>query len=325
MYRRLLEREIDVDTALTEIASIDANDRPRPPMLTIVAYALLSMGAAVLLGGGVREIQASTLIGVAIGAIAALADRYESVSRMFEVLASFTATLAVAAYVHFIAPIALYIVIVAGVVQLLPGFTLTTALHELTSRHLVAGTARLGAVLVTLLSLGCGFALALAIVGPAMLPAAVPAPVHVTGYLIVPTAIIMAAAISIILRAQAQDFGWVCASCIVAIATSRVFGSLPGHQVAAFGSAFVIGVLTNLTARYLRIPQAVMLIPGILVLVPGSLSYQSILAVFQTDTSNALILAVDAVLASILIVAGTLLSQIVVRPLPRLHPVMPEG
>jgi uncharacterized membrane protein YjjP (DUF1212 family) len=321
VYRRLLERKLDVDSTLTEIASIDANVRPRPPIVTVVAYALLSMGASVLLGGGVREIQASTLIGVAIGAIGALADRYDSVSRLFEVLAAFVATLAVAAYEHFIGPIALYIAIIAGVVQLLPGFTLTTALHELASRHLVAGTARLGAVLVTLLSLGCGFALALAIVGPSMLPAPTSAPPRAPAYLIGPTAVIMAVAISIILRARIRDFGWVCASCIVAIATSRLFGSLPGHQVAAFGSAFVVGVLANLAARYLRIPQAVMLIPGILVLVPGSLSYESILAVFQTDSSNAANLAIDAVLASILIVAGTLLSQIVVRPLPRLRPV----
>lgn len=318
VYRRLLEREIDVDTTLTEIASIDANVRPRPPLVTIAAYALLSLGAALLLGGGPREIQVSTLVGFAIGGIGALADRFDSVSRMFEVLAAFVATLIVAGYERLLGPVALYIAIVAGVVQLLPGFTLTTALHELASRHLVAGTARLGAVLVTLLSLGCGFVLALAIVGPAMLRAPLDSTVRSPGFLVVPAAIVMAAAIAIILRARAQDFGWVCASCVVAIATSRVFGALPGHQVAAFGSAFTVGVLTNLAARYLRIPQAVMLVPGILVLVPGSLSYESILAVFQTDLTNAANLAIDAVLASILIVAGTLLSQLLIRPIPRL-------
>jgi uncharacterized membrane protein YjjP (DUF1212 family) len=165
VYQGLVGRAIDVGTTLTEIASIDANVRPRPPVVTIVAYALLSLGASVLLGGGLREVQVSTLVGVAIGAIGAAADRYDPVNRMFEVIAAFVATLVVAGYERLVGPVALYITIVAGVVQLLPGFTLTTALHELASRHLVAGTARLGGVLVTLLSLGCGFALALAIVG----------------------------------------------------------------------------------------------------------------------------------------------------------------
>jgi uncharacterized membrane protein YjjP (DUF1212 family) len=318
VYRRILERAIDIEATLTEISSIDANVRPRPPIVTVLAYALLSLGAAVLLGAGPREIQVSTLVGLSTGAIGAAADRYESINRLFEVLAAFVATLVVAAYERFVGPIALYIAIIAGVVQLLPGFTLTTALHELVSRHLVAGTARLGAVLVTLLSLGCGFALALAIVGPAMLPAPSLSPVRSPGLLVLPAAVIMAAAISIILRARARDFGWVCVSCLVAIVATRIFGALPGHQVAAFGSAFVVGILTNFAARYLRIPQPVMLIPGILILVPGSLSYQSILSVFQTDLTNAVSLAVDAVLASIFIVAGTLLSQLVIRPFPRL-------
>jgi uncharacterized membrane protein YjjB (DUF3815 family) len=67
----------------------------------------------------------------------------------------------------------------------------------------------------------------------------------------------------------------------------------------------------------LRIPQAVVLVPGILVLVPGSLSYESILSVFQSDIGNAIDLAVDAGVAAILIVAGTLLAQIVIPPRAR--------
>ena len=55
---------------------------------------------------------------------------------------------------HFVGPIALYVVLIAGVVQLLPGYTLTTALNELANRNLVSGTARLGGVFVTLLVAG---------------------------------------------------------------------------------------------------------------------------------------------------------------------------
>jgi uncharacterized membrane protein YjjP (DUF1212 family) len=291
-------------------------------VITITGYSLLSMGAAVLLSGGIKEIAVSTLAGIAIGAIGAIADRIDEVDRLFEVLASFVATLVVAAFERLFGPVALYVAVIAGVVALLPGFTLTTALHELANRHLVAGTARLGGVLVTLLSLGCGFALALAVVGTTMLPAPTTFPMHAVGFLILPAAVLMAAAISIILRARRKDFGWVCASCVIAIATSRIFAVLPGHQVAAFGSAFIVGTIANLAARYVRVPQAVMLIPGILVLVPGSLSYESILAVFQTDITNAVNLGVDAVLASILIVAGTLLSQLAVRAF---SPILPNA
>jgi uncharacterized membrane protein YjjB (DUF3815 family) len=68
-----------------------------------------------------------------------------------------------------------------------------------------------------------------------------------------------------------------------------------------------------------------MLIPGILVLVPGALSYESVLSIFETDSTNAAVFALDAVLASIFIVAGTLLSQLVIRPLPGLRARTPSA
>jgi len=54
------------------------------------------------------------------------------------------------------------------------------------------------------------------------------------------------------------------------------------------------------------------------VIVPGSISYESLLAVFQPDTTDAVSLAARALLSAILIVAGFLASQLV-APLPRLR------
>lgn len=317
VYDHLSEHTIDATFGIIEIASIDSTVLPRIPLVTIGAYALLSLGASILLGGGPREIQVSTLSGLAIGCIAALADRIPAIDRLYEVLAAFVATLVVGAYEIFVGPVALYIAIIAGIVQLLPGFTLTAAIHELASRHLVAGTARLGGALVTLLSLGCGFALGVALIGPALFASPTLSPVHAPGVMILPAAVFMAIAIAVILRARFHDFGWICASCVIAIIASRAFATLPTHQVAAFGAAFVVGLMTNLGARYLHVPQAVILVPGILVLVPGSLSYESILYVFQNDITSAVDIGVDAGLAAILIVSGTLLSQLLVRTTPR--------
>ena len=300
--------------AMVQIATIDTAIKPEPIPLTIVGYGLLSCGAAVLLGGGAREIEVSTLIGLTIGIIAAIGDRIPAIDRLFEVLGAFVATLVVAAFATYVGPIALYIAIIAGIIALLPGYTFTTALHELASRHLIAGTAQLGGALVTLLSLGCGFALAVAITGEGFFTAPILSPVHAPGAWVLPAAIAMAVALAIVLHARWRDLGWICASCVVAITATRVFAGLPGHQVAAFAAAFIVGVLANLTSRYLNIPQAIILVPGIIVLVPGSLSYESILYVFQNNVANALDVAIDAGLAAILIVAGTLLSQIVITP-----------
>ena len=60
-------------------------------------------------------------------------------------LAAFIATVVVTLYARFVAPADVYVPLVAGVVQQLPGLQLTAAVRELAARNLVAGTGAAGA------------------------------------------------------------------------------------------------------------------------------------------------------------------------------------
>ncbi|MBV9409160.1 MAG: threonine/serine exporter family protein [Candidatus Eremiobacteraeota bacterium] len=309
-----LRRGGDPGHALADVRRIDTKVRPDPPALTVLGYALLSCGAALLLGGALGEVIVAALIGLAIGAIAAVGQRVMRVDRIFEISAAFVATLIVGAWEHWVGPIALYVAVIAGVVQLLPGYSLTTALIELANRNLVAGTARLGGVFVTLLSLGCGFALGAGLTGNAILTGPTVSPGHTTLASMATAAVLMALGIALILHARYRDLGWIVAACALTIALAKLFPALGIVQASPFATAFAIGLATNLAARFLRIPSSVVLVPGLLVLVPGSLSYESLLYVFQADATDALSLGIRALLAAILIVAGFLASQLLAPP-----------
>jgi uncharacterized membrane protein YjjP (DUF1212 family) len=311
-----LRRGGDPGEALAAVTTIDTAVQPRPPALSVLAYALLSTGTALLLGGGTQETIVSAIIGIAIGAIAAAGARSRRIDRVFEIAGAFVATVIIGLWERYVGAVALYVVLIAGIVQLLPGYSLTTALNELANRNLVSGTARLGGVFVTLLALGCGFALGAGVTGNAVLSGPTVSPGHVTLLSTALAPVLMALGIALILRARYQDVGWIVASCAATIALAHAFPALGITQAGPFLTAFVIGLATTLAARYFRIPQAVVLIPALLVLVPGSLSYESLLYVFQADTTDALSLAVRALLAAILIVAGFLTSQLL-TPLPR--------
>ena len=307
-----LRRGREPGLALADVTRIDSAVQPDWPPLTVVAYLLLSCGAALLLGGNVREVTVAGLIGIAIGAIAAGAQRSRRVDRVFEISAAFVATVIVGLWERIIGPTALYVAIVAGVVQLLPGYSLTTAINELANRNLVSGTARLGGVLVTLLSLGCGFALGAGLSGNAILHGPkVSAGGFTTPLSTAIASVLMALGIALILHARYRDVGWIVASCVVTSTLAHFFPLLGITQASPFATAFIMGLATNLAARYLRIPQTVVLVPALLVLVPGSISYESLLAVFQADTTDAVSLAVRALLTAILIVAGFLTSQLI--------------
>lgn len=310
IYRQLRGGDIDYRRAGELLDELDGKHaQKRSPLYQIPALGLVALGVSLLLGGSLNETIVAACIGLSTGILSVFTGN-QIVARLYEVVAALVGTLIVGLATRLLGPVNIYICIVAGVVVLLPGFSLTLALHELANSDLVAGVARLGKVLSTLLALGCGALLGFALLGPMRLDDSefVPHAVGVFQWMI--AAGCMAIGTSIELNARWRDFIWVFAASFVALATSHILGGTPVHQVAGFASAFICGIVANLGARLLRLPPAVMLVPALLVLVPGSLSYESVLFAFQHNISTALTFGANAASAAVQLVAGLLFSQL---------------
>jgi uncharacterized membrane protein YjjP (DUF1212 family) len=310
IYDSLRAGAVDYDGATRLLSEVDERWPGLPAWLEIPALALIAVAVALILGGGPHEIVVATSIGICTGILSSLASRNALIARLFAVAAAFAATLIVALYTKVFGPTNMFVSLIAGIVVLLPGYTLTLALHELANDFLVAGVARLGRVLSVLLALGCGAFLGLACVPwIASMGTAATHPVPALWWFV--ASIAMAIGISVNLDARLRDVVWVFASSFVALLMTHVLAATSAHAVSSFLAAFFCGVVANLGARFLRVPQAIMLVPALIVLVPGSLSYESVLFAFNHNIDNALILAGNAVVAAIQIVAGLLLSQLV--------------
>lgn len=309
---------IDLNEAVAQLRGLDKRCPPPPFFMSVLALMSIAVGVAVLLGGGIHELIVAALIGCSTGILSFFTTRNAVMDRLFEVFAAFTGTLIVAAYTHYVHPVNLYISIVAGVVVLLPGYSLTLALHELANQDLIAGTARLGRVFAILISLGCGAFLGFAVVGSVFANTADVQPHPVGRVFWVAAVALLSFGLSVDLDARFRDFAWVFLASIVALGTSYAFSSVPGaHQVAPFLASLICGLVANGGAKFLRVPQPVFLIPALHVLVPGSLSYQSVLWVLsRTNYGDAATLAMNALIAAVLIVAGLLLSQLIVPGAP---------
>src|SRR5579884_3406181 len=315
IFDELQNGSIDLPAAIAQLRRIDAECPPPPAPMTVLALVSVAVGVAVLLGGGIHELIVAALIGVSTGILWFFTTRNAVMDRLFEVFAAFVATLTVAAYTHFAHPVNLYISIV---VVLLPGYSLTLALHELANQDLIAGTARLGRVFATLLSLGCGAFLAFAVLGGVFVSTADVQPHSLGMPMRVAAIALLSFGLSVDLDARVRDFAWVLLASIVALGSSYTFGMIGGaHAVAPFIAALVCGLVANGGARFLRVPQPVFLVPALHVLVPGSLSYQSVLWIVSTKNyADAATLAINALVVAILIVAGLLLSQLIVPGAP---------
>ncbi len=312
--RAVVQRRLDPAAALARVEAIRAAPARYPAPLFVASFGCISFAIAVLLGGGWTEVAAATVSGLGGGVIALVAERVPLVARLFEVLAALLAALVVTTANGIIGPIAGYLAVAAGVGQLLPGYTLTTGVHELANRSLVAGTARIGAASLTLLLLAGGVVLAVTLGATYPGEFASPPPQPVPDWLTLPVIVVAALGFALNLNARRNDLGWLFATCALAVLLTKATAPLPGWGTGGFLSALLIGVATNLGARFLAVPSAVLLVPALYLLVPGALGYESLLTLLDEEIITGVTFAGRALITALLIVIGLLVSQLVVPP-----------
>jgi uncharacterized membrane protein YjjP (DUF1212 family) len=213
----------------------------------------------------------------------------------------------------FVAPLNLNTVIIASLIVLLPGMGLTNAVNELTSQHLVSGTARFAGALTTLLKLTVGTMIAVtfaALVGvEPQVRALRPQPSWVEAI-----ALLLAAyAFAVLFRSHRRDYPVVMLAAICGYLISRLAGDQWGSPVGVFLSALALTAAGNAYARWRKRPGAVVRIPGIIMLVPGSASLRGVISLFQEQDlaagQDALVGVLNILLA---LIAGLLFGNLLV-------------
>lgn len=301
-------------TPLEGIARIDSQDAAPPtygPVLAVLAFALASGASARFLGGGIREIAMALVIGGSTGLLALLSARLPALERVFEPLAAFVASFLAGALAAKVAPFSSYLATLAGLIVLLPGFTLTVALRELTTRHLASGTARLAAATITFLGIIFGVALGGKISALAFGAARVATPVPLPGWTEFAAFVVVGLAFSVILKAEPADAGWVLLAGMIAVLASRYGGRALGPELGAFVGALAVGVASNLFTGFRNRPSMIMMVPGVLLLVPGSIGYRSLAALLEAEVVSGVQTAFRMFLTAVALVAGLLFANLV--------------
>ena len=296
------------------VDEIVAKSSPYGPLLTTLCFGLASGAASRFFGGGAREIAASAVIGLAIGLLALAAERLPAMGRAFEPAAATLAALVATAAAVKAGPVSVYITTVAGLIVLIPGFPLTVAMTELATRNLVSGTARLVGACGTFLAIGFGVALGTTL-GERLLGEAPRAQARALAEWTLWAALLMAPlAFTVLLRAQQRDTVWIVASGVLGYFGARLGAGFLGPELGAFVGALVVGVGGNAYARWLGRPAAVTIVPGILLLVPGSIGFRSFASLLERQTVLGVEAAFRMTLVAISLVTGLLFANIVLSP-----------
>src|SRR5262249_19157843 len=186
----------------------------------------------------------------------------------------------------------------------LPGLTLSAAMSELSSQHLVSGTARLTGAIVRFLGLAFGVAIGSRVGHLAFgaVPHVVATPLP--GWSEWLALALTAPAFAVLMRARPADFVAIWIVCVLAFAGGRAGAQLLGSELGVFAGAFVAALASHLVARGRGTPALVTLSPALLLLVPGSVGFRSLALLLDREALDGIQAAFRMVLMFAALVAG---------------------
>ena len=319
-----LGKIVDLDQVLTEVLyhrltpaegswKIDEIIAAKPEygaILNTIACSLASVAVSLFLGGGVKEMLVAALIGFMIGLLYVVADKYPPLGKVFEPVAATLASGLAAALSVWFGPYSVFNATLAGLILLMPGYTLTTALTELTTRNLVSGTSRLSGALIIFFGIGFGVTLGTKVSSLIFGLPQIGASISQLWWAEYLSLLLIPIAFAILLRAHLRDTVWIVLVVAIAVLASRGGARILGPELGPFIGALTVGVASRIYSHLLRRPTTVTLAPGILLLVPGSLGFRSIASLLDNQIVPGVGIAVQMILTAMALVAGILISNI---------------
>jgi uncharacterized membrane protein YjjP (DUF1212 family) len=196
-----------------------------------------------------------------------------------------------------------------------PGMGLTNAVNELTSQHLVSGTARFAGAVTTVLKLTVGAVIALYIADLLGLHPDVRASRPQPGWVEWAALVLATFAFAVLFRADRRDYLRVMLAAAGGYLIARFAGEAFGSPAGIFLAALVMTAVGNAYARWWKRPGAIIRVPGIIMLVPGSASLRGLLTMIQQQDTvigqDALLAVVNILLA---LLAGLLFGNLLLAP-----------
>ncbi|MEM9379941.1 MAG: threonine/serine exporter family protein [Planctomycetota bacterium] len=324
---------ISVEAACERMDELDA----RPPrwsgFASVAGHALAAGTAAVFFGGRAADALLSAAIGVLIGLLELVAHRREGVAGVFEPAAAFLAASAGFVAASFgSGAVDDRVVALASIIVLVPGLSLTVALVELATRHLASGTARLAGAASVFLTITFGAYLGRVVAAVALgerrpVPAGAPEAWLASPPGFAASIALAALGFGLLFGARMRELPWILASSAVGFATARLTAEaagtlgpdraeavVQGAALAAFAGALAVALLSNAYARLRDRPATVPLLPGLLVLVPGSLGYRALSSFTERDAVLGLEAAFQMLLVAAALVGGMLTANALLPP-----------
>jgi len=315
--------EILVGNAVKRLREIISAPSAYGPLMNAIAYVLCGSGFAVILGVSWLDVAFGGLLSLVSFGIAVLANRSKGVATLMEMLAAMMSAIMAGVIAGLIPGIDPMAVTVCAVIFFVPGFGLTIAPNELVLGNTLSGLVWFANACVTMMKLMGG-----ALLGFAMAQKLLPIKPQGPGigisplwaWIFVPLLVI---GLAILFRVPKRHLVWpLLGSWVVwgGVQIGNAFGAWQG----TFLGTVALLLFAHASYRLVRISAAAIILPGIMVLVPGvatlralyATQTQGIVAGFQ---SGSLVIALIAAILGGVLVGSAIVSSTEKSILPKRH------
>ena len=315
----VLAGRLDIDGAWTAMRALDRPRTRARQLRTIAAFGVASTAVAGLLGTSWLDLAVACVLGICIGWISVRSGEHPDLDAANEAVSALVATTLATLFGHFVAPIAVQTVVVSALIVLMPGLMLTTAMTELATQQLSSGSARAAGALTVLLKLTFGSIAATQVLGAIGWTVPTPAPSTLPVAVEWVAAVLAAASFATLFQAARRDVPLVMASALAGYVITRVTGAwfADGSAVFAGGVFFAslaMAALANLYGRWSGRPGSLVRLPGIMLLVPGSVGFRALGMVMARDYTMGLETLIAVLSALLALTAGLLFGALLVPP-----------
>ncbi len=305
--------KISIESGIQQLENIQTSATNYNGWITTLFFGISTGSAACVFGGGILEIVCSFIIGIGINGLFSFVRVFPRIEKLIVFIAAFYAFVIASVFNSLFIGFNKEVATICGLILLIPGFSFTVAITEMVNNHLISGLSKFthSFVIFVMLALGIGVAdkvmHVMLITTPKISAFILPSWSIAIALIGVPVGFI------VLLKAKRSDALWISFACWMSYIMFSFTSSFVDAPIAVFLSSVLLGFASNLFAKIKKRNSAIMLVPGMILLVPGSLGFFSISNLLQSNIVEGIEIALKMLTTSMALVMGIIVSDVLLK------------
>lgn len=325
LIRQVINGDLDLVGARAEAARIAETGHTHPRWVVTIAWGMMCVGIAIMLGGGPAVIALAGLAGGTIDLLQQRLARRRLPAFYLQVVGGLTASVIALTAVAVGLDVDPSLAVTANIIMLLSGIGFMAALHDALTGFYVTASARLLEALLATAGLIAGVSggLTIASVAGVEIDRLVPGRIielDAVG-LIAAGAGLAAAAFAVASYSPKRVVAPIFLVASLGIAISQIMGYFGFDRPWSVGvAALILGMLSHPIARWARTPLLVIVVSAVVPMLPGVAIYRGLALLSNADDAapaQGILSIMEAASIALAIAAGVILAEYLMQPIDR--------